>query len=110
MDLTSSSKEVTFRYAGVTLTCRSDGDRLTGQSTAHHNATDRQLRLLVGLVVFLALGPIVASTYAIVAGHAEAPSILAIVGLVVASIASTRVVLNVRIRSNNWGQSWTDIV
>ncbi|SNT46627.1 diguanylate cyclase (GGDEF) domain-containing protein [Asanoa hainanensis] len=35
---------------------------------------------------------------------------LAIAGLVVASIASSRVVLNVRIRSNNWGQSWTDIV
>ncbi|HTF10226.1 MAG TPA: bifunctional diguanylate cyclase/phosphodiesterase [Asanoa sp.] len=35
---------------------------------------------------------------------------LAIGGLVVAAIASARVMLKVRVRSNSWGQSWTDIV
>jgi diguanylate cyclase (GGDEF)-like protein len=83
---------------------------LTDRSKTHHNATDRQLRLLVGLVVFLALGPIAASIYAIAAGRTEQPSILTIVALIVAVVASNRAVLNVRVRSNNWGQSWTDIV
>ena len=76
----------------------------------HHNATDRQLRLLVGLVVFVASIAIVASVYAIAAGLVQTPSLLAILALTLAATASNRTNITIRLGANKWGQGWKEIV
>ncbi|MDG4822128.1 bifunctional diguanylate cyclase/phosphodiesterase [Asanoa sp. WMMD1127] len=83
---------------------------MTDEPKTHHNATDRQLRLLVGLVVFLAAVAIAASIYMIATKRVENPSLLTLGALTVAATASNRAMLNVRIRANKYGQSWTEIV
>uniref|UniRef100_UPI003571382F putative bifunctional diguanylate cyclase/phosphodiesterase n=1 Tax=Asanoa iriomotensis TaxID=234613 RepID=UPI003571382F len=60
--------------------------------------------------MFVASIPIGASAYAIASGRSHDTSILVVIGLIAAVIASNRAKVNVRLRSNKWGQSWTDIV
>jgi len=85
-------------------------DRVTDRSGKHHDATDRQLRLLIGLVVFVASVAIVAAIVLIAADRIPAPSILVLLALTLAATASNRATLTVRIRANKYGQSWTEIV
>jgi diguanylate cyclase (GGDEF)-like protein len=76
----------------------------------HHNATDRQLRLLVGLVVFLASIAIIWSIHTIVTNDVVTPPLLAIGALTLAASASNRTIINIRLGANKYGQGWTDIV
>ncbi|GIF46952.1 diguanylate cyclase/phosphodiesterase [Asanoa ferruginea] len=83
---------------------------MTDEQKAHHNATDRQLRLLVGLVVFVALVALIFSIHAIATGLVNTPPLVAIAALALAATASTSAVVNVRVNATKFGQSWTDIV
>ena len=83
---------------------------MTDGQRDHHDATDRQLRLLIGLVVFLASVVVLAAVYLVVTGRSPTPPLIAIGGLLLGAIASNRAALNVRIRANKHGQSWTEIV
>jgi diguanylate cyclase (GGDEF)-like protein len=73
------------------------------------DATDRQLRLLVGLVVLLAATPIVLATAATATRQLPDRSSLATIGALVFLIAVARLArVNVRIRSNRHSTTWTD--
>ncbi|MEV4621754.1 bifunctional diguanylate cyclase/phosphodiesterase [Asanoa sp. NPDC049573] len=61
-------------------------------------------------MVFVASVPFVVSVIAIATHRTHSASILVILGMIAAVIASNRAKMNVRLRSNKWGQSWTDIV
>jgi diguanylate cyclase (GGDEF)-like protein len=71
--------------------------------------TDRRLRLLVGLVVLLAVPPIMLATYTTVARHPPGRGSLAPIGaLVFLTVVARLAVVNVRIRSNRHGTAWSD--
>ncbi|HEY3007948.1 MAG TPA: bifunctional diguanylate cyclase/phosphodiesterase [Micromonosporaceae bacterium] len=75
----------------------------------YDDATDRRLRLLVGLVVSLAAPAVVLAAVATVTDNVPQRNSLATIGALVFLIAVARLaVVNVRIRSNRHGTAWTD--
>ncbi|MFF5295135.1 putative bifunctional diguanylate cyclase/phosphodiesterase [Paractinoplanes globisporus] len=77
--------------------------------SSNDDATDRQLKLLVGLVVVLALGALGLDIWHATVTHAAMPNpiLLATIFLVVA--VAYRVKIDVRIHSSRSGSSWTEV-
>jgi diguanylate cyclase len=76
---------------------------------AHDGATDQRLRLLVGLVVFLAIPPFVLAVRESASAEVPDRNFLTTLGTLVFLVAVARLaVVNVRIRSTQHGTTWTD--
>ncbi len=86
------------RKAEVARTPRSNDD-----------ATDRRLRLLVGLVVVLATVPATLTVLAAVRDPRPVPTLLTLIAVTVAVVVANRVKVTIRIRSNATGTAWGEV-
>ncbi|HET9517353.1 MAG TPA: GGDEF domain-containing protein, partial [Actinoplanes sp.] len=93
-DLTRSARR---REAGMTTTSYND------------DVTDRRLRLLIGLVVVSALGAALAVAVIGVRHPEPRPSLLALLLLYAAVFTANRVKVEIRIRANRQGTSWSEV-
>nr|WP_317620619.1 bifunctional diguanylate cyclase/phosphodiesterase [Actinoplanes sp. KI2] len=71
--------------------------------------TDRQLKLLIGLVVVLALGALSLSIWHTVVTHASLPNPLLLLAIYVLAVVAYRVLVGVRIYSNLKSSTWTEV-
>ena len=74
---------------------------------SNDDATDRWLRLLIGLVVVLALGSATSSAWSAV--HMPAPHPVALVLIYAVTVIAYRVRIYVRMRSGESGETWSEI-
>jgi diguanylate cyclase (GGDEF)-like protein len=74
---------------------------------SNDDATDRRLRLLIGLVVVLALGSAAMSTWSAV--HMPVPHPVVIALIYVVTVIAYRVRIYVRMRSGESGETWGEI-
>jgi diguanylate cyclase (GGDEF)-like protein len=87
------------------------GDRKTPVQTRSSNddATDRQLKLLIGLVVVLAAGVAVLDIWHTVVIKAAVPNALVLILIYAITVISYRVKIVIRVRANESGITWTDV-
>ncbi|MFD0519260.1 putative bifunctional diguanylate cyclase/phosphodiesterase [Paractinoplanes durhamensis] len=87
------------------------GDRTTPLHTRSSNddATDRQLKLLIGLVVVLAVGVTTLGVLHAVATRAAIPNPLVLILIYAISVISFRIKIVIRVGSNQSGYTWVDV-
>src|SRR5690349_10730090 len=85
------------------------GAEVTEATRPPDDATDRQLRLLVGLVVVLAVGGFAFSVWLAARHHTPPPNLVSLLALTSAVVVASRVKVEVRIRGNRHGTSWSEV-
>jgi diguanylate cyclase (GGDEF)-like protein len=82
---------------------------MTGEQSSNDDVTGRQLRLLIGLVVVMGTVAVGWSVTVLLAPPRVPTSPLLLLGLVVAIAVANRTSVQIRIRSNRRGVSWTEV-
>ncbi len=82
---------------------------MTGEQSSNDDVTGRQLRLLIGLVVVMGTIAVGWSGTVLLATPDNATSPLLLLGLVLGIALANRTSVQIRIRSNRRGVSWTEV-
>ncbi|GAA2635934.1 hypothetical protein Adu01nite_67200 [Paractinoplanes durhamensis] len=77
--------------------------------SSNDDATDRQLKLLIGLVVVLAVGVTTLGVLHAVATRAAIPNPLVLILIYAISVISFRIKIVIRVGSNQSGYTWVDV-
>jgi diguanylate cyclase (GGDEF)-like protein len=76
---------------------------------SNDDATDRRLRLLIGLVVVLASGAAAVNVWYALVHHVDTPNPLTLALIYLATVIAYRVRVYVRVRSSQNGETWGEI-